>query len=130
MASKEKKCTLSDEELIEKCIKWVSELCRTGGQAWCLKVPVDFNNDPDMLLGELIERFKKTLLINNKTKTRDNLISMLEDVVNELDLSDEIIQKHGALGTSPAELVRLVLDEKDKTIIMLKAGMIDIDTFK
>ncbi len=51
---------------------------------------------------------------------------MLEDVVNTLDLSDIIIEKHGPLGTAPATLVRLVLDEKDRQIAMLKAGMIPI----
>jgi hypothetical protein len=30
------------------------------------------------------------------------------------------------MATPPAELVRLVLDQKDKTIQMLKAGMISI----
>ena len=42
--------------------------------------------------------------------------NMLEDVVNELDLSDTVIEKHGPLGTPPAELVRLVLKEKDRII--------------
>jgi len=49
--------------------------------------------------------------------------NMLEDVVNELDLSGEMIEKHGQLGTAPAELVRLVLEEKDRRIAMLKRGM-------
>jgi hypothetical protein len=58
--------------------------------------------------------------------TKEELEQMLEDVVNELDLSDEIIAEHGSLGTPPAELVRLVLAQKDKTIKMLKAGMKEI----
>ena len=49
--------------------------------------------------------------------------SMLEDVVNELNLSGDMIEKHGPLGTAPAELVRLVLEQKDKQIAMLKVGM-------
>jgi len=57
----EYKCTLSNEELIEKCNDWVSSLARTGGQSWTLRVPVDFNNDPDMLFVELSKRFKKLL---------------------------------------------------------------------
>jgi len=52
---------------------------------------------------------------------------MLEDVVNELNLSGVTIEKHGPLGTSPAELVRLVLEEKDRQIRMLKAGMNQIE---
>lgn len=47
---------------------------------------------------------------------------MLEDVVNELNLSEVMVEKHGQLGTTPAELVRLVLEEKDKQIKMLSIG--------
>ena len=48
--------------------------------------------------------------------TKEELENMLEDVVNALDLSDGAIAKHGELGTPPAELVRLVLAEKDRII--------------
>ena len=54
--------------------------------------------------------------------TKPELENMLEDVVNELDLSSEMIEKHGQEGTAPAELVRLVLEEKDRQIFMLKRG--------
>jgi len=52
--------------------------------------------------------------------------NLLEDVVNELDLSGGAIEKHGPLGTPPAELVREVLDQKDQQIRMLKNGMKEI----
>ena len=48
-----------DGELIDKCRQWVSELCASGGDAWSLRVPVDFTHDPDMLFSELIRRFEK-----------------------------------------------------------------------
>jgi hypothetical protein len=54
---------------------------------------------------------------------KEELENMLEDVVNELDLSDAAIEKHGPRGTSPAELVRLVLYQKDMQIRDLKQGM-------
>ena len=54
--------------------------------------------------------------------SKPELEQMLEDVVNELDLSDSALARHGPLGTPPAELVRLVLQEKDKTIRMLESG--------
>jgi hypothetical protein len=55
--------------------------------------------------------------------TKPELENMLEDVVNELDLSETMIEKHGPMGTSPAELVRLVLDRKDLEIKALKKGI-------
>ena len=51
---------------------------------------------------------------------------MLEDVVNELDLSGGMIEKHGPLGTPPSELVRIALDQKDREIAMLKRGFVSI----
>lgn len=54
---------------------------------------------------------------------KSQLENMLEDVVNELDLSDKNIEIHGQAGTTPAELVKIVLDDKDRQINMLKAGL-------
>lgn len=54
--------------------------------------------------------------------TNNELEEMLFDVVNELDLSDMAIEQHGPLGTTPAELVRLVLEQKDLQIRVLQAG--------
>ncbi|MDX8564693.1 hypothetical protein OZ664_11845 [Elizabethkingia sp. HX WHF] len=59
--------------------------------------------------------------------TTEELRSMLEDVVTVLNLSDDIIEKHGPLGTPPAELIRLVLEQKDKEIRMLKQGFVKIE---
>lgn len=58
--------------------------------------------------------------------SKEELENMLEDVVNELDLSVETCAEHGPFGTPPAELVRLVLAEKDYKIKMLKVGMVEI----
>jgi hypothetical protein len=59
--------------------------------------------------------------------TKEQLENMLEDVVNELDLSEIMIEKHGQEGTAPSKLVRLVLEEKDRQIQMLKLGMVKIE---
>ena len=59
---------------------------------------------------------------------KEQLENMLEDVVNELDLSEAMIEKHGQEGTAPATLVRLVLEEKDRQIRMLKLGMVQIES--
>lgn len=58
--------------------------------------------------------------------TNEDLRNMLEDVVNELDLSESMIEKHGPLVTPPATLVRLVLEEKDKQIRLLRSGFVSI----
>jgi len=60
--------------------------------------------------------------------TKPELENMLEDVINELNLSEEMIEKHGQEGTAPATLVRLVLEEKDRQIRMLKLGMKQIES--
>lgn len=52
--------------------------------------------------------------------------NLLEDVINQLDLSDSMIEQHGPFGTEPALMVRQVLDQKDQCIAMLKAGIIDV----
>ena len=59
--------------------------------------------------------------------TKAQLENMLEDVVNELNLSESMIREHGQRGTAPAELVKLVLEQKDRQIQMLKKGMKQIE---
>lgn len=51
-------CTLTDAELIEKAQVWIGDLAKTGGRSWRLSIPVDFDNDPDMLFQELCDRLK------------------------------------------------------------------------
>lgn len=58
--------------------------------------------------------------------TKEELENMLEDVVTKLILSEGAIEKHGPLGTAPAQLVRLVLEEKDFKINALKRGVKDV----
>ena len=58
--------------------------------------------------------------------TKEQLESMLENVVNELDLSEDAELVHGQSGTPPAVLVRLVLDQKDREIRMLRKGFIKV----
>ena len=60
--------------------------------------------------------------------SKEELENMLEDVINELDLSEETAAKHGPLGTPPHELVRMVLDQKDLQIKMIKQGFKEINT--
>lgn len=59
--------------------------------------------------------------------TKEELEHMLEDVINELELSDGMLEKHGPMGTAPAELVRIILDSKDLEIAKLKHGIISLN---
>jgi len=82
-------------------------------------------------LDEQIDEWRKKVVDlraeNGKLKKEnERRRNLLEDVINELQLSDMLIEKHGSLGTPPAELVRLVLEGKDRQIKMLKQGMTEI----
>jgi len=70
------------------------------------------------------EKYRKAVVeITGKKCRCEEYRNLLEDVVNELDLSDGMIELHGPRGTAPAELVRDVLECKNREISMLKAGM-------
>lgn len=64
------KCDLTNEELINEATKWIKRLCETGGSAWSLRVPVDFNHDPDILFSELCSRLQspQSLLVEEAAK--------------------------------------------------------------
>lgn len=47
---------MRSEVLVDKCRKWIENLCNTGGQAWTLRVPPDPARDPDLLFSELCRR--------------------------------------------------------------------------
>lgn len=54
----EERCTLTDEQLIETTRNMISDLAESGGRAWTMRVPVDFNRDHDMVLLEVVARFE------------------------------------------------------------------------
>jgi len=56
--------------------------------------------------------------------TKQQLEDQMFEIVDVLQLSDSMIEKHGPLGTPVADLVREVLARKDMEIKMLKAGMV------
>jgi hypothetical protein len=58
--------------------------------------------------------------------TKEELEQMLYDVVNELDLSDAMLDEHGPHGTPPAILVREVLAQKDLQIALLRRGFVEV----
>ena len=78
------KCELSNSELIAKCKEWVSKLCKSGGSAWTLRVPVDFNTDPDILFNELANRLEATTPSTGERTAED--VEFLEYVKESRDL--------------------------------------------
>ena len=52
--------------------------------------------------------------------TKYELENMLEDIINELDLSKSTIEKYGSLAIEPSKLVKLVLEEKNMKISILE----------
>jgi len=72
----EAKCTLSNTELVNKSRSWIKRLAETGGRDWTLRVPVDFNNDPDIIFSELGNRMKAMeALLEKYTEWEAMLIS-------------------------------------------------------
>ena len=55
------KCRYNNEQLIEKVQSIVRDLAMSGGKSWSLQVPVNFDKDPDVLISELCNRFKRLL---------------------------------------------------------------------
>ncbi|MBS5907849.1 MAG: hypothetical protein KIC84_11550 [Dysgonomonas mossii] len=68
------RCTLSDKYLIDNSNKWISKLAKSGGTDWCLRIPVDFNHDPDMLFIELGKRIVE----------RNNTLTQYKEALREL----------------------------------------------
>ena len=74
------RCTLSNKELIEKSNEWVSKLAKSGGKDWTLRVPVNFNHDPDMLFIELGKRLES--LSTENVQLREALREMVATQFN------------------------------------------------
>lgn len=54
-----KQSEMSNSELIELAEKETSKLCKTGGRSFSMSIPVRIT-DTDMILCELIKRFKES----------------------------------------------------------------------
>ncbi len=45
-------------ELIDKAKIWIEKLCKSGGDAWSLRVPPNPKHDPDLIFLELCNRLE------------------------------------------------------------------------
>lgn len=64
---------MSDDQLIKLCDLAVIKMCRTGGESFTMCVPVQVD-DTDMILSELIRRFKEVNQKLEEMKTNTNEI--------------------------------------------------------
>jgi hypothetical protein len=102
---KQTKVTMDDASLISKCTLWISNLCRTGGRAWVLNVPVDFNNDPDVLFSELITRYE------NRASKSAELAATVRPVGAANNERDEIFRLCGLLCPTCNEHMKCQLSQ-------------------
>ena len=84
MEGKEEKITyqttLTDKELINLCDEWVSKMCKTGGKAFTMSVPVRLNYDTDVVLSALINRFS---LANKTIQSLQSEVEQLKGLLKE-----------------------------------------------
>ena len=64
-------CTLTDIELFGKAEELLSELIETGGKSFVMQVPARPNKDTDLILAEVISRFKKLVTPRERSKSVD-----------------------------------------------------------
>lgn len=94
MSDERGKCTLSDEKLCEKAQYWISELLDSNGNAWCLRIPVDLNHDPDVVFDELINRVKA------RTESAAELQALRDRAEKLEEFAESVIQWSKAYPTS------------------------------
>ena len=80
------KCSLSDSELIEKVQDELSKMCQTGGKSFTMRIPAKVNEDTDLLISEMVARFKE---LSVKTVKLDavvihRLLEQKEAVYNDI----------------------------------------------
>ena len=104
----EKKCALTDAELYDTVQKWVSKLCDTGGSAWTLSVPVNFDHDPDMLITELCKRQSSLLARHNA------LVEAVEKTLEAYDSAEGFSKPYcrDEFAAARAEVDRLLSGDK------------------
>lgn len=81
---------ITDTELLEKSYQWIRRLILTGGKDWKLSVPVR-PDDPDIVLANLLRRFKK-----------------YSDALDQLNTLEKVV------NLSDSEIVRVVNEGKGK----------------
>ncbi len=84
---------LDNKTLVLKVREWVTSLCNTGGRAWSLSVPVNFERDPDMLIEELCKRFEHECKSQAPSATMKTVAEEIACIMDEYDVSCPIERK-------------------------------------
>jgi len=72
------------------CDEWVSKMCKTGGKAFTMSVPVRLNYDTDVVLSALINRFS---LANKTIQSLQSEVEQLKGIAEKYyKMSDELIK--------------------------------------
>ena len=69
MSSRKLKCTLDNTQLAKSAEAWIDRLINSGGKDWSLPVPANPDKDVDLILSEIVNRFKKQLYIKDDAAT-------------------------------------------------------------
>ncbi len=94
-------CTLTDKELADKVSEGITRLAKTGGKSFVMHVPARVNEDLDLIVSELVRRFR-VFMEGNPSKEQDNehlksFIAELQDYKEDRkDLIDNFIPSSGA----------------------------------
>ena len=91
------KCTLSNKELADKVSEGISELCKTGGKSFTMHVPARLNEDLDLIVSEMVSRFR-VLALAKKTDASENTLP-LQSASGLLPLTKEWIDKNNSNKT-------------------------------
>lgn len=67
-----KLCTLSDEDLIEAVDKATDKMYSEPYRVPCRSIPAKPNEDYDLLIGELLVRFKNAVIDSGEELLQDN----------------------------------------------------------
>lgn len=113
---KEKRCTLSDKELIEKSNKIISETSKTYGKAWKMSIPVNFNDDSDMVLSELVRRYEVQTSENAQIREAlDVCKSLLMLIHTELVLSKIHLKNRDSIPQYIEKIEQILKTKENET---------------
>ena len=85
-------CNLTNEELANKVEAELDRLIKTGGRSFTMQIPARVNDDTDLLIAELLTRFRA---IEKQVDTTKNILKIeIIDIVTVETLHDLLLDNH------------------------------------